>query len=71
MVLFGTVSSRVSVCVLSHWCHVIAVACVCLAEGDLRHEHFLLRCMNLSLSTNVFWVRFDAHLHWVSAAFAL
>lgn len=71
MVLFGIVSSCVSVCVLSHWCHVIAVARVCLVEGDLGQEHFLLHNMTLSLSTNVFWVHSDADLHRVSPAFAL
>lgn len=50
---------------------MIAVARVCLVEGDLGQEHFLLHNMTLSLSTNIFWVHSDADLHRVSPAFAL
>lgn len=71
MVLFGTVPSRVSARGLSRWRRVTAAACVCLAEGDLRRERFLLHSMSLSFSANVFWVRFDGVLHRVSPAAAL
>jgi len=56
MVLFGTVFT--CLCTLSHWCHVIAVACVCLAE----HEH--------SASQDEFPFVYKC-LHWGSLAFAL